>query len=164
MGYKKLDVNTRHSFIRITLKCQDFQHDKYSFVLARQMAALGKLPDIVDGAVYFGVASGIVEVLDIPKILKDIMEKSDLSLNPNLLNKLADLIKRINNLAGSSPGGKITNQIWNDLFIANDPVTHLPPQNLSHAPFVPPPPVYQHSDFYANLNESFWTGFRLRAI
>ena len=151
MGYKKLDVNTRHSFIRITLKCQDFQHDKYSFVLARQMAALGKLPDIVDGAVYFGVASGIVEVLDIPKILKDIMEKSDLSLNPNLLNKLADLIKRINNLAGSSPGGNITNQIWNDLFIANDPVTHLPPQHLSHAPFVPPPPVYQHSDFYANL-------------
>ena len=73
MGYKRLDVNTRHSFIKITLKCQDFQHDKYPFVLARQMAALGKLPDILDGAVYFGFTSGVSPhfvTLDVPQILQ----------------------------------------------------------------------------------------------
>ena len=91
MGYKRLDVNTRHSFIKITLKCQDFQHDKYPFVLARQMAALGKLPDILDGAVYFGFTSGVSPhfvILDMPQILQDIMSKSNLSLNPDLITHL----------------------------------------------------------------------------
>ena len=54
----KLDVNTRNFFIKLTLKCQDFQHDKYPIVLARQMAAFAKLPDLIDGAVYYGVITG----------------------------------------------------------------------------------------------------------
>ena len=57
-GIKKLDVQTRNSFIRITLKCQDFQHTVYPFILARQMMAFGKLPkDTVDGAVYYDPVS-----------------------------------------------------------------------------------------------------------
>jgi hypothetical protein len=38
-GYKKLDTTVRHSFIRITLKCGDFFHDLYPFVLAEYMIA-----------------------------------------------------------------------------------------------------------------------------
>ncbi len=52
-GIKKMTVATRFGFIRITLKCQDFQHSIYPFILARQMLAFGKLPQTVDGAVYF---------------------------------------------------------------------------------------------------------------
>lgn len=57
-GYKKLDVLSRDSFIKITLRCQDFQHTIYPFVLARQMMAFGKLPkETVDGAVYYDPVS-----------------------------------------------------------------------------------------------------------
>jgi hypothetical protein len=50
----KLDVNTKRGFIRITLRDQDFLHKNYSFVLARQMMAFGKLPDEhVEGAIYY---------------------------------------------------------------------------------------------------------------
>jgi hypothetical protein len=55
---KKLEVDTRNFFLKMTLKCQDFQHDKYPIVLARQMAAFAKLPDLIDGAVYYGVITG----------------------------------------------------------------------------------------------------------
>lgn len=154
IGYKNLDVNTRHSFIRVTLKCQDFQHDKYSFVLARQMAAMGKLPDIVDGAVYYGVVlNGITpqfEVLNIPVILQQIMDKYNLSLNPDLLTHLQDLIIKMNALAGAAPG-QITNQIWKDLFVAVDPVTGIAPHNLNDPPYVLPPAIFEHSDYYATL-------------
>jgi hypothetical protein len=153
LGLKRLDVNSRNSFIRISLKCQDFQHDKYSFVLARQMAAMGKLPEMVDGAVYYGVVQGPppkFEVLDIPVLLEELMDTYQLSLAPNLILKLRDLINRINTLSGASPGGQITNQIWNDLFVNIDPVLALPPKNLADPPY--PPPAFIHSDFYASLN------------
>jgi hypothetical protein len=169
MAYKRFDVNTRHSFIKITLRCQDFQHDKYPFVLARQMAALGKLPEVVDGAVYLGVASSLpATVLDIPTILKEVFEKSQLSMTPDVLADLKDLINRINTLAGSSPGGNITNAIWNDLFISTDPITHLPPQPLSHSPFTPGADAYLHSDYFAQLSDIIgWlrnTGAIVKAI
>jgi hypothetical protein len=48
-----LDVNTRNGFVRINLREQDFLHKDYSFVLARQMMALGRYPDVlIEGAVY----------------------------------------------------------------------------------------------------------------
>lgn len=50
---KRLTANTRSCFLRVTLKCQDFQHDRYAFILSRQMMAFGRLPDdLVAGAYY----------------------------------------------------------------------------------------------------------------
>jgi hypothetical protein len=50
---KRLTASTRSCFLRITLKCQDFQHDRYAFILSRQMMAFGRLPDdLVAGAYY----------------------------------------------------------------------------------------------------------------
>jgi hypothetical protein len=155
-GIKKYDVNSRNSFIRLTLKCQDFQHDRYAYILARQMSAFGKLPEIVDGAVYYGVIlpgpPPVFTNLDLPALLHDLVDKYNLSLNPNLLTHLQDLIIRVNNLAGSSPGGQITDQIWKDLFIAIDPSNILSPlHDLGDAPYTTPPNIYEHSDYYATL-------------
>ncbi|MEO8568634.1 MAG: hypothetical protein ABI419_05850, partial [Ginsengibacter sp.] len=50
---KKLNADTRSCFLRITLKCQNFQHDRYAFILSRQMMAFGRLPaDLLAGAYY----------------------------------------------------------------------------------------------------------------
>ena len=84
-GLKQLSVSTRQSFIRITLQCQDFQHDRYPGILARQMSALGKLPDLLDGAVYFGITgAGQYQVLDINQLFKDIVYASALANDPVL--------------------------------------------------------------------------------
>lgn len=84
-GLKKFDVNTRNSFLKLTLKCQDFQHDRYPFVLARQMAALGKLPELIDGAVYFNItAAGQYQVLNINDLFKDIVYASKLANDSTL--------------------------------------------------------------------------------
>lgn len=72
-GIKKRDVNSRCCFIKLTLKCQDFQHEKYPFVLARQMAAVGKLPDLIAGAVYFNIDPVVgYQVLNLQEVFNDI--------------------------------------------------------------------------------------------
>lgn len=50
----RLEANTLSGFLRLTLMKQDFQHERYSFVLARQMMALGKYPNLYVGPVYDG--------------------------------------------------------------------------------------------------------------
>ena len=96
LGLKQLSVSTRQSFIRITLQCQDFQHDRYPGILARQMSALGKLPDLLDGAVYFGITgAGQYQVLDINQLFKDIVYASALA-NDGALN--------VPPLSGANPG------------------------------------------------------------
>ncbi len=45
-------VNSRNNFLRINLQNQDFLHKNYSYVLARQMMAFGRYPDLINGAVY----------------------------------------------------------------------------------------------------------------
>ncbi|HVU99491.1 MAG TPA: hypothetical protein VHE34_29925 [Puia sp.] len=50
----KYTVDSRIGFLRFTLEYQDFLHKDYPFVLARQMLAANKLPDVVlDGAIFF---------------------------------------------------------------------------------------------------------------
>jgi hypothetical protein len=86
-GIKRYDTDTRQSFFRLTLKCQDFQHDRYPFILARQMSALGRLPAILDGAVYFGINSaGDYKVLDINSLFSDIIYASKLVNDPAFNN------------------------------------------------------------------------------
>ena len=56
----KYNTDTRQGFLRLTLENQDFLHKDYSYVLARQMIAFGKLPDgaTVNGAVYYDPVFG----------------------------------------------------------------------------------------------------------
>jgi len=42
-----LDVNSRKAFFRVLLKGEDFQHDRYAFVLAQQMFKLAKVADLI---------------------------------------------------------------------------------------------------------------------
>lgn len=151
-GIKKYDVSTRHGFIRITLKCQDFQHDKYPFILARQMTALGKLPEIVDGAVYYGVTLGggtpNFVTLNMPQILQDIIANYNLSLNPNLVTNLEGLINELNNLA--NPPQNVNSTLWSKIFVLDDPSTIIP----NDAPPITDAPLFNpeaHSDYYVTL-------------
>ena len=62
----KYNTDTRNGFIRFTLEKQDFLHKDYSYVLARQMIAFGKLPDTtVDGAVYYDGNFYVVDTTDL---------------------------------------------------------------------------------------------------
>jgi hypothetical protein len=57
----KLEVSTRDGFIRVNLQVQDFCHKEYSYVLARQMMALGKLPkDKIEDAIYYDGVGGLI--------------------------------------------------------------------------------------------------------
>jgi hypothetical protein len=86
-------VNTRNGFLRFSLLGQDFQHTRYSFVLARQMMALGKLPSIYLGPVYDGVdpTTGVVLVADIG--LGDLFDtiKRFATVSTDLKTRLADI-------------------------------------------------------------------------
>jgi hypothetical protein len=72
---KRLEATTLNGFIKLNLVNQDFLHKNYSFVLARQMMALGRLPnELLTYAVYkdhstntvfvFSDAFGIIDSLE----------------------------------------------------------------------------------------------------
>jgi hypothetical protein len=135
LGLKQLDVNTRQSFIKITMLCQDFQHDRYAYALARQMSAFGKLPTLIDGAVYFGMTPGSVFIpLDINLLLADVLYMAQLANdtpapNPTPLAGNGGLVDQINtNLAkwkAHTQTGHVTlNNIWTAYMTAiNAPAT-----------------------------------------
>ena len=77
-----LDVKTVDGFLRLTLKCQDFQHKRYPFILARQMMAFGRYPSLVNGAVY--MQNNIPQVFDISVFFGNI--------GPQILDKAAQLV------------------------------------------------------------------------
>ncbi len=75
----KYNADTRQGFIRFTLEKQDFLHKDYSYVLARQMIAFGKLPTaIVSGAVYYSDLFGYY-VVDTAALYKDYTNLSGLA-------------------------------------------------------------------------------------
>ncbi|MFT3910808.1 MAG: hypothetical protein QM737_15430 [Ferruginibacter sp.] len=165
-GLKRLNVDTRQSFIRITLKCQDFKHDKYPFVLARQMTALGKLPNIVDGAVYFGVElNGVIphfEILNIPVLLRELLDIYNSSITPAGFNLDQNTINLINNIiVAADPahrGDPDLQNIWNQIFTVNDPsipAPGLPVPTFSTGPFAttPSPLDESHSYYYYVLHK-----------
>lgn len=58
---KQLDVNTANGFIKLNLQVQDFCHKVYSYVLARQMMALGRQGEkdntvTIEDAIYYNAA------------------------------------------------------------------------------------------------------------
>ncbi len=69
----RLDVTTRDGFIRMNLQVQDFCHKEYSYILARQMMALGKLPkDKMEDAIYYDQFTGNLIVFDTNLIRQDV--------------------------------------------------------------------------------------------
>jgi len=60
---KKLETTTLNGFMKINLADQDFFHNDYAFVLARQMMAFGRYPDLVNDAIY--LTGGVPAVFDI---------------------------------------------------------------------------------------------------
>ncbi len=81
---KKWDVNARNGFIRFNLRKQDFLHKNYSFVLARQMMAFGKLPDtLVEGAIYYDAAQvpPAPVVIDTKKLLEALNQSGPIAKN-----------------------------------------------------------------------------------
>lgn len=80
--------STRDNFLRLSLfdpKGLAFQHSRYSFVLARQMMALGKWPQIYIGPVYDGIPNpppiGNLPLLNIDEVFNAIMRSYEFATN-----------------------------------------------------------------------------------
>jgi len=91
-----LKNDSRRGFLRLTLVNQDFQHSRYSFVLTRQMQALGKFPDIYVGPVYEGSPTPgqpapILTLEEMVKALQDAYKLADWALNPRLTNIMNEI-------------------------------------------------------------------------
>lgn len=78
---KEFNINSKNGFTRFTLHgIVDFQHNNYSFILGRQMTALGKLPkDIVDGAIYYDSVPANIKVVSTDDLLKKYQDAQPLS-------------------------------------------------------------------------------------
>lgn len=76
----RYEVSTRDGFIRMNLQVQDFCHKEYSYVLARQMMALGKLPDgKIEGAIYYDQVNGNLIVFDTNSVKQNVNDASNLA-------------------------------------------------------------------------------------
>lgn len=160
--------DSREGFLRINLQGQDFLHKDYSYVLARQMMAFGRYPDLIDGAVY--IQGGVPMVFDIsiffgnigPKIIEVasnvlnsaitgilnelitiLKAKIAASANPALLNAIIGRCKTLLNdiiaIAGINIAG-----LFGVAFDASSPPSNLNPINNIVKDFV--------GDLFALLN------------
>ena len=76
----RFEVTTRDGFIRMNLQVQDFCHKEYSYILARQMMALGKLPDDkIEEAIYYDQFTGNLIVFNTNLIKQDVNDASALA-------------------------------------------------------------------------------------
>ena len=104
-------ADSSDGFLRITLQGQDFMHKDYSYVLARQMMAFGRYPDLINGAVY--VQEGIPMVFDMSiffgNIGPKVIEVASNVLNSALNGILTELITIIENKIGSSANPVLLN-------------------------------------------------------
>lgn len=118
--FRKCDVTgafvpgTRNGFIKLTLENQDFLHKEYAFVLARQMMALGRLPEVaLEGAIYIEHPSNNIisfkgSIVAINQILTDLNNVETLS--DTARTEVESIIASLNNAtaAGSAGGATIT--------------------------------------------------------
>jgi len=80
-GLTRYTPTMQNGFLRFTMENQDFLHKDYSYVLARQMIAFGKLPDnTVSGAVYYDPSTGYY-VVDTSQLLQQYEDLSTLAGN-----------------------------------------------------------------------------------
>jgi len=83
----RLDTQSFDGFLRINLQGQDFLHQDYPFILARQMIAFGKLPnEQVEGAIYYDTLSpaGGPIVLSATDMLKTIQDSGPMATRVHL--------------------------------------------------------------------------------
>jgi len=125
----KYEVSTRDGFIRFNLQVQDFCHKEYSYVLARQMMALGKLPkDKIEDAIYYDGVGGLI-VFSTDSIQNSVNDTSNLAENvrhdvndPNQIaaragtsgsisSGNADAIRFILKPSFPGPGGNLKNDV-----------------------------------------------------
>ena len=133
LDLKRLDVNTRNYFLKLTLKCQDFQHDKYPIVLGRQLAAFAKLPELIDGAVYYGaISGGQIQQLSFDELATTIIQAFNIT-NLEIRPRVNALISEIVNKWGLN---SFFNAVWNVVF-AGIPVPAIPPPDPLPLPLPP---------------------------
>lgn len=105
--------DSREGFLRINLQGQDFLHKDYSYVLARQMMAFGRYPDLIDGAVY--VQGGVPMVFDISiffgNIGPKIIEVASNVLNSAITGILTELINILKAKIAASANPVLLNAI-----------------------------------------------------
>ena len=112
---KKLERTTLNGFLKINLTDQDFFHLDYPFVLARQMMAFGRYPDLINDAIY--ITGGVPAVFDIslffgnigPQIINLATSITDQALTGVINDLITVLQNKIN--AG------VNNPLYNDLLI-----------------------------------------------
>jgi len=140
--------DSRHGFLRMTLLNQDFQHSRYSFVLTRQMLALGKFPEVYVGPVYDGIdptGTTILPVLTFDDLFKAI--EDSFNLTQEVKNRLFTVINaiRIENGNSGPPDFPLTiTQAILDaaLGTADAPI---PPGTVLPIPPPPPPDLFPAS-------------------
>ena len=95
------NVNTQNGFIKINLQNQDFCHKVYSYVLARQMMALGKLKNIprdpLEDSIYYDAAGDPI-IFDTDDI------KTKLNSTSTISAKVEDDVNNIPNGIKSKAG------------------------------------------------------------
>jgi hypothetical protein len=103
-------TSTLNGFLKLTLENQDFLHKEYPFVLARQMMALGRLPDVaLEGAIYIEHPTNNIitfkgSILLINQLLNDIVAIETLS--DTVRAEVQSIITRLNNAKDmTGPGG-----------------------------------------------------------
>ncbi len=66
-------ADTKHGFIKINLRDQDFLHKDYAYVLSRQMMALGKYPDqLLEDAVYQKDGGTVIVFKNFGNLIRDL--------------------------------------------------------------------------------------------
>ncbi len=88
-----LTVNSRKAFFRMRLKGEDFQHDQYAFVLAKQVMALA---DIID-------AKSAEQVKENLRLLSILSARADIVMG-TILGNVNDVFDRIDELSGNIAG------------------------------------------------------------
>lgn len=104
----RLVPNTRNGFVKLTLRHQDFLHTNYAFVLARQMMAFGRFPEVVNGAVY--MVANKPQVIDLKKLSEAIAKFRDASNNAPIKDVpkyIEDFMKKINDIIDRPTDPKI---------------------------------------------------------
>ena len=110
---KKLERTTLNGFLKINLADQDFFHNDYSFVLARQMMAFGRYPDLVNDAVYD--TNGIPAIFDISIFFGNIGPQI-VTLATNLVDQsLTGMINDLITILQNKINAGVNTQLYNDL-------------------------------------------------
>lgn len=109
------DVNSKNGFIKINLQNQDFCHKAYSYVLARQMMALGKLPtkDPLEDAIYYDSSIGGLIVFDTDAIVNELNNASTIAMRVE--KDVNDIPNGIKNKAGNVGTGNIGSSNADDI-------------------------------------------------